>query len=280
MTAQIIDQQKAIHLSISIIQAYCKKDLSWIPEYMDERTMFIGPRKGQFLSGGTELINAWLPNHPLADFSVTDISASSIMTGHTTCEVVLHYDVTWHKNDKTDIIHPQILHISWFLSQIQERGRKKNRYKVAVMHISNPMELDERDLVYNTFGDIGTAGIAPLVPSVTTKTRNTWIMIHGTGSVLNRYPSDSIIWIESAYKGKKSTVHTRDQDIHCINRVTYFMEEYPDIFIQPSVSYIVNPLYIKKISRFQAELWNGKILRIPEKKYTGFKKDFESFFKK
>lgn len=281
-----MDQNKAISLSISIIHAYCRKDLTWIPEYLDEQTLFIGPRKGQFLSGGTDLTNAWLLNHPMADFSVSDISASSILTSPSTCEVVLHYDVTWHKDDKTAITHPQTMQVSWFLkSQHSKRNRKS--YKVALMHISNPLELDERDLYYNTFGDIGTTSISssaqsdmPSASAFENRKRSTWIMIHGYGAVLNRYPSDSILYIESASKGKRSIVHTRDQDIHCIHRVKYFMEEYPGIFIQPSVSYIVNPLYIKKISRFQAELWNGRILHIPEKRYTSFKKDFESFFKK
>lgn len=288
MTIIKIDRQTAISQSVSIINAYCKKDLSWIPEYIDDRTIFIGPRTGQFLSGKTDLTNAWLPDHPLADFSVTDISASSVLTSSTSCEVILHYTVAWHKADGTILTHPQVLQISWFLRTHHvssgPRTKQKISYKIAVMHVSNPNDLDERDLVYNTFGDIGTSTLASsqlsVSDSVGKKTNNTWIMIHGVGAVLNRYPSDSIIWIESASKGKRSTVHTRDQDIHCTDRVRYFMDSYPGVFIQPSVSYIVNPLYIKKISRFQAELWDGRILRIPEKKYTAFRNDFESFFHK
>lgn len=285
MTILKIDQKTAITHSVSIINAYCRKDLSWIPEYIDDRTIFIGPRAGQFLSGKTDLINAWLPDHPLADFSIRDLSASSVLTSSTSCEVILHYTVAWHKADGTVLTHPQVLQISWFLLTHHvssgTRSKQKVSYKIAVMHISNPMELDERDLVYNTFGDIGTSTLAASDLSISEKKNtSTWIMIHGTGAVLNRYPSDSIIWIESASKGKKSTVHTRDADIHCSDRVRYFMDTYPGVFLQPSVSYLINPLYIKKISRFQAELWDGRILRIPEKKYTAFRSEFESFFQK
>lgn len=215
------------------------------------------------------------------------------------------------------------MQISWFLSSahsgspstlsshsevseaVQLLGEEEYKmYRVGVMHISNPEELDERDLVYNTFGDIATATIASthsssthsVPPNSTTGTMNEnkgtvdkgnrekavtageWILIPGIGATLSRYPSGSIIWIESTAGGKKSVVHTQDQSIRCTRQVGYFMEEYPGIFLQPSVSFIVNPLYVKNIKRFQIDLWDGKSLRVPEKKYTKFKKEFEEFF--
>lgn len=299
-----------------MIRAYCQKDLSFIPLHMDDRTYFIGPRVGQVMNGGTVVENAWLPGHEIPNFSVSGISADSVATSATTCEVILRYMVTWHKKDESVLVHPQTMQVSWFLSHsashpdslsshsasafnnpdtaaisspVQMLGDEAYKmYRVAVMHISNPEQLDERDLVYNTFGDIATATLTGSSSISTDKTvregrtgkeqKNEWIIIPGVGATLSRYPSGSIIWIDSAAGGKKSTVHTRDQEIRCVNPVSYFMEEYPGIFLQPSVSFIVNPLYVKTIKRFQIDLWDGHTLRVPEKKYTKFKKEFEEFF--
>lgn len=89
-----IDNNTAINLSIAMIKAYCEKDLSFIPLHIDSRTYFIGPRVGQIMNSGMAVENAWLPEHELPDFSVSNLSADSIATSSTTCEVILRYTVT------------------------------------------------------------------------------------------------------------------------------------------------------------------------------------------
>lgn len=275
-----IDTNVALNLSIDIIHAYCEKDLARIQSHFDSRTFLVGPRNGQIWRSGEEILNAWIEDHPIPDFSVSDIEASSVLITFTACEVLLRYSVTWHRDDGTDIIHPQVMQVSWFLKDANSANAagKDENYKIAVLHLSNPEELDERDLWYNTLGDIATSTIGRYVPSSGSREEEQWIIIHGIGSVLNRYPVGSILWIESANGGHKSLVHARDRSIRCVKQVAWFMEEYPGVFLQPSVSYIINPLYVKTVKRFQIELWNGKMLRVPEKKYYGFKKEFEKFF--
>lgn len=271
-----------MNLSIDIINAYCRKDLSLVTAHLDEKTFFLGPREGQILRSGTDLRNAWISDLPMADFTVSDIEASSLVTSNTTCEVMLHYFVVWHKKDGTTLEHPQILQISWFVRQAvdgrNEDSEDHDHYKIAVMHISNPEELDERDLVYNTFGDISTSKIGHLFRQESEE--QAWIIIPGIGAIINRYPAGSILWLESASSAHRSIVHTRDRDIRCSKPLSWFMKEYPGIFLQPSVSFLINPVFIKTLQRFTAELWNGQVLRIPEKKYGNFKREYLAYLQK
>lgn len=273
-----IDSNVAIDLSVRMVRAYCRKDLSWIPTHLDERTFFVGPREGQVLRSGTELTGAWISGLPMPDFEVGDIVASSVLTSPTTCEVLLHYQVVWHRDDGTTLVHPQVMQVSWFLRQTTD-GRHEDspdhdHYKVAVMHLSNPEELDERDLVYNTFGDIATSGIGQ---TLRTPQEQRWIVFPGVGAVTNRYPAGGILWIESAKQGHQSVVHTRGRDIRCTSTLSWFMERYPGTFLRPSVSYLVNPAFVRTVRRFTVELWGGEVLRIPEKRYAAFRRDLAAY---
>lgn len=276
-----IDGDVAIELSCGMVEAYCRKDLSFIPVHLDERTFFIGPREGQILRSGTELNGAWVSDLPMPDFEVEDVSASSVITSPTTCEVLLHYQVVWHRDDRTTLEHPQVMQISWFVRQTTEGRREDSpdhdHYKVAVMHISNPEELDERDLVYNTFGDIATSGIGHVLRS---QSEQCWVTFPGVGAVINRYPAGSILWVESASQGHQSVVHTRGRDIRCTSTLSWFVERYPQTFLRPSVSFIVNPAYVRTVRRFSVELWGGKVLRIPEKKYATFRRELTQYLER
>jgi DNA-binding LytR/AlgR family response regulator len=48
--------------------------------------------------------------------------------------------------------------------------------------------------------------------------------------------------------------------------------EHSDLLVRCHESHLVNPRYIVSIKRFHVTLSNGKVLPIPEKKYTAFKK--------
>lgn len=84
----------------------------------------------------------------------------------------------------------------------------------------------------------------------------------------------------SASSAHASIVHVRDRDIRCVKPLSWFMSAYPGVFLQPSVNYLINPAFIKNVQRFTVELYNGKILHIPQKKYGLFKKEPESYFHK
>ena len=67
---------------------------------------------------------------------------------------------------------------------------------------------------------------------------------------------------------------TAELSIPTNKNTEYFMENYPGVFLSPHKSYLVNPIHIRNIRRFDLILDTGKTLSIPEKKYTKFKAEF------
>jgi hypothetical protein len=269
-----IDMRTAMSITKDIIKSYLEHDVDEIFKYMDEKSIFIGPRNGQFLTSGTRIRNAQLSDAPKMEFTVENIRTFALPVTSISCEIICMYTVHWKKKDGTIIRHPQNLQVTYVLRpSMGTEDDPTLAYRIICIHISNPMEPDERDLHYKTFGDMSTSAIGSLSGERTAESGESVIIPALYGSVFN-YPSNALVWIESASGAHQSIVHTRSGDLRCSKPLSYFSKNYPDVFLKPSVSYLVNPNYIRQIRRCEAELWNGTILRVPEKKFTAFKKQF------
>lgn len=274
-----MDLKKAISLTLELLDKYCKKNTDNFFTHMDEKAVFIGPRSGQFLTSGTAIRNAWSSGAPMTEFILENIRTFAVPLTELSCEVICMYTVIWERDDGTVIRHPQTLQASWILHPSSAAaGEDDSAYRIVTLHISNPDSLDERDLHYNTFGDLATstlsAGLYQLEKSAPVR-----ILIPAPYGTVYSFPSGSVVWIESARGGHQSIVHTRNTSLRSSRPLSYFSEQYPETFLRPSVSYLVNPLYIREIRRCEIDLWNNVTLRVPEKKYTAFKKQFLSLMK-
>ncbi|MGN1381261.1 MAG: LytTR family DNA-binding domain-containing protein [Eubacterium sp.] len=269
-----INMKTAMSITLDIIKCYLDQDVDAVFKYMDEKTIFIGPRTGQFLTSGTKIRNASLSDAPSPEFSVENIRTFALPVTSNSCEIICMYTVIWKKKDGTIIRHPQTLQVTYVLRPSMQTDEDKSlAYRIICVHISNPMEPDERDLHYKTFGDMSTSRIGAL-PGKKIAEAGGRIIIPGLYGSVYTYPSAALVWIESASGGHQSVVHTRSQELRCSKPLSYFSKNYPEVFLKPSVSYMVNPLYIREIRRCEAELWNGTVLRVPEKKFTAFKKEY------
>ena len=56
-----------------------------------------------------------------------------------------------------------------------------------------------------------------------------------------------------------------------VERLSALAERYGAFFIRCHESYLINPSFVQKISRFQVQMTDGRIIPIPEKKYTSVK---------
>lgn len=274
-----MDIKKAISFTLELMDNYCKKNIDSLFTHMDEKAVFIGPRTGQFFSSGTSIRNAWSSGAPMTDFILENIRTFAIPLTAMSCEVICMYTVIWKKDDCTVIRHPQTLQASWILQPSAAATEEEDSaYRIVALHISNPIAPDERDLQYNTFGDMATSALSAGLQH-SKKSASTRILIPAPYGTVYSFPSGSVVWIESASGGHQSVVHARNTSLRSSRPLSYFSERYPDIFLKPSVSYMVNPLYIRKIRRCEIDLWNNVTLRVPEKKYTAFKKQFLSLMK-
>ena len=76
----------------------------------------------------------------------------------------------------------------------------------------------------------------------------------------------SILYAET--HGRHTIIHTTDQVYDSVERLSALAERYGAFFIRCHESYLINPSFVQKISRFQVQMTDGRILPIPEKKYT------------
>lgn len=251
-----------IQLSVDIMEHYNRNDLSIFFRYIDDSFTWIGPRQGQISHSKARALTAWIDTDHQIEFRISNIEAPLLPASPRSWEVLLFYDVHGQLSNGKTFLQPQRAQFSWVL--------KQKEYRLLVLHFSNPAAPDERDLIYNTWGDSDRSDyLTHAVPF--RESSNSYIMIRGTDKIYFRHLTSSIMWIEAADEGRHSKVHTREQLINCMDRLSFFEEKYPGIFLRPHVSYLVNPHYIKSLRRFELALWDGTVLPVPEKKYTALK---------
>ena len=73
-------------------------------------------------------------------------------------------------------------------------------------------------------------------------------------------------------------MHMGNESIEVTATVQAIEEEYPDLFLRCHSCYLVNPVYVTRVKRFNVMMADGKELPVPEKKYTDFKKKMREFW--
>ena len=168
-------------------------------------------------------------------------------------------------------MHNQRMDFTWIERKIKNgSGETQTVPRIVKIHISNGVQLDERDFIYAVHSEnINTNQII--------STPDIRILVTSKDGLTCSFLSRSILWIEKLDHGKYTIIHTATEDIPTNRSTDYFTDNYPNLFLSPHRSYLVNPIHIKNIYRFKLTLSNGTTLPIPEKKYTKFKADFSKW---
>jgi hypothetical protein len=93
----------------------------------------------------------------------------------------------------------------------------------------------------------------------------------GDGIVTYFFNSATILWIESADDGRHSLIHALDGTYKSIEPLRYYEAGFSDALLRAHASYLVNPLYVRSLKRFEITMTDGAVLPVPEKKYTAFR---------
>ena len=257
-----------LKLSFTVISEYYRYNFKPFFEYLDDNVLWIGPADKQLLRSKKAIIEAWSKEAPNLTFTMGNVIEYPISLTPKCCNVILTFPVYTHYPDGVTQMHSQRMDYTWIeKKQKDENGDTVVVPRIVKLHISNGVRIDDQDFIYavhskniNTNQIITSPGVRILFKSKDGLTCN--------------YLSDSILWIEKLNNGKYSIVHTAADNIPCNKSTDYFMENYPGVFLSPHKSYLVNPIHIRSIRRFDLTLDNGKTLSIPEKKYTRFKAEF------
>lgn len=265
---------KILSISHYMISEYYNNNLEPFFEYIDEKILWIGPAEKQLLRSKAEIVEAWSKEASNLTFTMGNVTEYSVPLTPKCCNVVIIFPIYTHYPDGVTQMHNQRMDFTWTERKIKdENGNTITVPRVVKLHISNGVQLDERDFIYAVHSkNINTN---QLIMSSGTR-----ILFNSKDGLTCSYLSDSILWIEKLDHGKYTIIHTATEDIPSNKSANYFMENYPNLFLSPHQSYLVNPLHIKNIYRFKLTLSNGETLPIPEKKYTKFKTEFSEWIDK
>ena len=137
---------EVVRLSVDIVQAYYRNDLSLFFEYLDEAVLWYGPAEGQFLSGRQAILETWAKEVHTLSFTMGNTRVDHVVTGPSSCEVMLSFPITTHYISGESILMDQVIHITWRERKIEGSSEKQPR--MLVIHISDLYQKHESDTIY------------------------------------------------------------------------------------------------------------------------------------
>ena len=259
-----------VNLTNHIVQQYYQNNTKPFLEHIDEKVLWYGPAKGQFLSGRQALLDAWADEKHSLIFSLGNVRLDHRTTHNSYCEVMMSFPVTTHFPDGNSITTEQIIHITWCERILKDTKEKVPR--MLVVHISDLYHQHEADNIYPVhFSEIYKG----YIPVFDTGRR---MYFRGTDSSDLYLFSNMILWAESVDNGRHSILHTREEAYTVSSSIVTLEKEHPDCLVRCHRCHLVNPQHIIRIKRFRVTLSNGMQLSIPEKKYTAFKATVRDYY--
>lgn len=260
--------ERLIDQSVTIITEYYKNNTAPFFEVIDDDILWIGPAERQWIRGKQNLLDAFSKESHNLIFSMSNITSTAIACGNRGCEIILTYFVDTHYPDGEIMTHDQRLHLTWVQYTENSKNTKKTVYKILVCHISNAFPYDNRDTIYPVHYE------EVYIPAKMQAVSGRRIQLNGLSKSIHFVTVNTIMWAES--KRYQTVIHTTEDDIIVTSRLSEIAEQYPDIFVRVHASYLVNPAYVRSISRFKVLISNQIEIPIPEKRYTEVKQELTS----
>ena len=258
-----MNSRAMVDLTNEIVQKYYKNDVRPFHDHVDDNVLWYGPAKGQFLSGKQAILDAWADEKHSLTFSLGNIRLDHISSHNSYCEVMMSFPVTTHYPDGKSITMDQIIHITWCERNTEDKTKVP---RMLVVHISDLYQKHSLDNIYPVHLNEVSQRYLP----VTDEGRR--LYFRGMDSCDLYFFPNTIMWVESVTYGRHSILHTTDGDFQASASIAVLVKKHSDFLLRCHESYLVNPRYISCIKRFSVTLSSGRVLPIPEKKYTAFKK--------
>ncbi len=245
--------------TVEIITRYYQNDIQPFLDLCHEDVLWIGPAEGQIIRTRQALVDAFRAEKQALRFAVSDMTVIPVPIGSTKVfNVVAMYTVdTFWPDGSTNRVH-QRCGITWSV--------QGERPSIRLCHLSNAIAYDVQDVIYpvnysKTFVQ-ATASHLPLAGDMSAEK----LSFRGVGKSVFYLNWGQIVYAESA--GSHALIHMADQEIETVESLTVIGQKYARFFLRCHESYLVNPDYVQSIARFKITLTNGKVLHVPEKKYT------------
>lgn len=197
-------------------------------------------------------------------FHLFDLNVSVAQYTAAQCDILMTFIIDSLYPDNSVIRCNQRILLSWTYGTIMDEANKKVRVPmILTCFIANALPSHEKDAIYpNHFLDTSFF-------QSHTFSKNSCFSVKGNNHELFFLSDRDIIYVESKRQG--CIIHTNHNEFNSSESVSELQQKCA-LFVRIHISYLVNPVYIQSVERFQVTLTNGTILPIPEKKYTGVKR--------
>lgn len=265
-----------IRQSVHIITEYYENHLQPFFDAADDDLLWIGPAENQWMQGKATILAAFAQEdgtHHLT-FTMSNISATPFSCGPHACEIILTYLVYTYYPSGAMTVHDQRLHYTWRDKKVTgPDGKSVMVPKITVVHISNAFPYDERDKIYPVHYD------EMKVPVTVSPVTGQRITINGQNHVCHFLVANSILYIETGTRSPYTVVHTLTSTFDSVDSLSKLEKQYGSIFLRIHASFIVNPLFVQSIRRFELTLTDGTVLPIPDRKYAKVAKALQEWGK-
>ena len=110
------------------------------------------------------------------------------------------------------------------------------------------------------------------VPATLTSATGPRITISGSNHVCHFLAANSILYIETGSRSPYTVFHTLNGEFNSTESISKLEKKYSDIFLRVHASFMVNPLFVQSIRRFEITLTDGTVLPVPARKYSKISK--------
>lgn len=260
-------------LTVNMVTEYYKNNNEPFFQYADENILWLGPRAGQMISSKETLVSFFTSETTDLTFELRGMTAYDVRTGPGRWEIILQFLVTTIFPTGEMHEHNQRMQFSW----AKNRGRGKSGtasgpdYTIHVLNISNLGFMEEMALYARSASESAIDASHIQMPGE----RGPICIFQGMKDEKYYLSVSEILYLESESRARHCVIHLADPNmppIPCREKLNTIQERYPDAFFRSHICYLINPLYVTETSRFQVKLLGGKVLPIPEKKYTSVKK--------
>lgn len=104
------------------------------------------------------------------------------------------------------------------------------------------------------------------VPTTLTPATGPRITISGSNHVCHFLAANSILYIETGSRSPYTVFHTLNGEFNSTESISKLEKKYSDIFLRVHASFMVNPLFVQSIHRFEITLTDGTVLPGPGQK--------------
>ncbi len=261
-----MQQQDIEQYAADVLLSYYANDVEPFLDACHDDIIWIGPAKGQYIQGKAELVKAFSSDRDSLRFDVKDLRVTPLPTGSPdVCSAAFRFQVDTIWPDGTVKRCDQRITVTATNCLIEP--------KILLCHISNALDYGEGDVAPTEppekMAEHSPAHAQPVAP-----VHEKRLVLRGLNRTTLYLDHRQISHIES--NGRHSIIHTNAGLCESVETLASIAERTADVFVRCHVGYLVNPSYVLNISRFQIELTDGSVIRVPEKRFTAVRDELEA----